>query len=55
MYSFSGYIWKKMQRVYHHLMHAYHFTLYADCLDPQFRKLIFRKIRHHEQKLNEGV
>ncbi len=54
MYSLLTGTWKRAQYVYHQVMHAYHCTLYKDCLDMQMKAHFYRMARHHELKLKSS-
>lgn len=55
MYSLSTSVWKKAQRTYHKVLHAYNSILYRDCLDIEMKEVLFEKMLHHKQKINEGA
>lgn len=55
MYSRSTLVWKKTQRTYHKVMHAYNSILYRDCLDTQMKEVLFEKVNYHKHKMYEGA
>lgn len=55
MYPRSTHIWKKTQRTYHKVMHAYNSILYRDCLDNEMKVALLAKIEHHKRKMYDGT
>jgi 4-diphosphocytidyl-2C-methyl-D-erythritol kinase len=54
MYSLLTSVLKKANRTYHKVLHAYNSILYRDCLNIQMKEHISKRVKHHEQRINDG-